>query len=217
MRLALISVLVFAGCDFGMDFDFDVDSKTITVASSPGELRVTGCATGGILGCSGAPAGVEMSIGLDGVWKLVPAHMPAPLELFPSRQFEIVVPPPYDDYVGVSLAGRATDIEQLPWFDIEWPEVVDRGDGPVPFRFLVYPDAAIEATMTSQCPNGAHVRGIAANTIADGKFSVPVDDAALVGACTHEVRITQTLDDYDRKIAIIHVSRTEIATFTSTD
>ena len=216
MRLALLAVLALVGC---RDLDFG-PSSSVSIASRPGSLEISGCANGSLLSCSTTDQGWvdKMQVGIDHVRLDVPAYKPAPFEWFSDREFELVVASPEDPIIWVRINSRATEVSELPWFDIDWAPEVHRGDGPIRLTFQVFPEAEIEVAMTSRCtghPEGS--RRSAALGGEDGRIDVPFD-ASLAGACVHDAQLTQTIRGHDDKLdAWVEVSRTETLAFTSSD
>ena len=215
MRLALIAVLMLVGC---RDVDFG-PSSSVAIASRPGTLEISGCANGSLLSCSTTDQGWvdKMQVGIDHVRLDVPAYKPQPFEWFPNREFELVVATPEDPIIWVRLNSRATEVSELPWFDIDWAPEVHRSHGPIRLTFQVFPEAEIVVAMTSRCagrPVGT--RSFEALGGEDGRLDLPLE--SLVGDCSHDAQLTQTIRGHDDKLdAWVEVSRTETLAFTSSD
>ncbi len=215
MRLTLIAVLALAGCQVDLG-----PSSSVSIASSPGTLDIRGCANGNLLSCTTTDQGwVDvMQVGIDHVRFDVPAYKPKPFEWFPDREFQLVVATPEDPVIWVRVNSRATEIGELPWFDIDWAPTVRRADGPIRLAFQVFPEATIGVSVTSRCAGRPEqTRHFEALGGEDGRVDVPFD-TSLVGACVHDAQLSQTIRAVDDKLdAWVEVSRTETLAFTSSD
>lgn len=219
MRAALAAVLVLplTGC---FDFDLDFTGQSIAIASRDFQLTISGCANDGLLGCGdGGGAGGRMEAVLDGATRLVPAYEPAPLELFPSRGFQLTVPSPDDPDVKVILNGQGVHVEELPWFDLELarPGIARRAAGPARLVFDAFRDARVEAVMTTHC--GSRMTEsfdtIDPTHVGDGFVDVAFDNPTFDGDCTHELRVTQTVSVDNHVDIWLTSARTVRQTFSS--
>jgi len=214
MRATAILVLVsVTGCD--LDF-IDFNGRSIKVASDSGRMVVSGCAQDGLLGCGDPPGSVGMVVVLDGVRQPVPAHVPAPLELFPDRGFELVTRSPVDPYFDVGFNLETVRLEELPWFDLDAPGQVDRGAGHVTLVFQGYRGATRKVELASMCGT-TPLSETFATLAGDGRLDVPLTNPAFHGMCTHDARLTQTILDPSggQLDASVEVARTEHVAFSS--
>jgi hypothetical protein len=217
MRAAAAAVLVVVsvtGCDLELELDFN--GSSIQIASDSGRMVVSGCAHDGLLGCEDPPASVGMVIVLDGVRQAVPARVPAPLELFPTRGFELVTRSPVDPYFDVGFTGETISVEELPWFDLDAPASVHRGAGDVTLVFQVYPRAARRVELASMCGTTRLLETLT-KLAGDGRIDVPLTNPGFHGPCTHDASVTQTISGPSggQLDATLEVSRTEHASFSS--
>lgn len=212
----LLTVAALTGCD--VDIDLNLTSSSIQLASDSGNLIIGGCANDGFLGCGdGNGRGGHMEVVLDGVVRTVPAYVPKPLELFPTRGFELVVPSPEDPFVEVTINGASVRVEEMPYFEIQWPDAVRRSKGAPTFVFQAFRDARLDVALTSRCGEVEQFQTFAALGGEDGRIQIPLTDPVIQGDCSHEARLTQTVREDNEIGAILEVARTEHATFTSTD
>jgi hypothetical protein len=215
MRIALLSVLALTGCDF--DFDLDFTGRSVGLVSDYDRLTVTGCAVDGLLGCEDSPESFgRMDAVIDGELRPVPRRTPGAFELFPQHSFELTVPSPADPYIGLALDSTALTVEELPWFDLDAPAEVHRAAGAVTVRLSVFPKAAVEVALTSEC-NGRQQFETVEAVVDGGRMAIPLTNPAFEGACTHEVRVTQTVDPPSDTGIFVATSRIERAMITSTN
>ncbi len=215
MRAAVASILVLlAGC---FDFDLDFTGQSIAIASRDFQLTITGCANEGLLGCGDTQGGGKMEAVLDGVTRVVPRYQPAPLELFANRGFELTLPAPDDPDVKVILNGQGVHVAELPWFDLELvrPGLVNRAAGRVRLVFDGFRSAEVTAALTSHCGTRESFDEIAAEAIGDGFVEVALDNPTFTGDCTHELRVTQTVDVPNTIDVWLTSARTVHQTFSS--
>ena len=137
---------------------------------------------------------------------------------FPADEFEVTVPSPGDSTIGVGFDGRWVEVDELPWFDIEWSPVVARSAGSLRVTFQAFPDAAVAVDVTSQCGAARPFAHYGEPGGTAGRVDVPLTDPAYAGDCAHELRLTQTIARTSHGLdALIQVGRTEILTFSSTN
>ncbi len=215
MRIALLSLIALSGCDFDLDLDFS--GRSMGLVSDYDKLTVTGCAVDGLLGCEDAPETPgQMDAVIDGVRQSVPRRMPGTFELFPQHSFELTVPTPESPVVEVALDSTALTIRELPWFDLEAPEEVRRSAGSVQVRYFQFPKAVVQVALTSTCGGSEQFETFDA-LAEDGRMAIPLTNPAFVGVCTHELRITQTVDPPSDDGIFVETSRVERAVMTSSN
>ncbi|MBL0214546.1 MAG: hypothetical protein IPQ07_11725 [Myxococcales bacterium] len=212
---SVVSLGVLAGCD--LDFDFDLSGPEIKLVSDSGRLSIRGCSSAGLLGCDdgSSPAGA-MQAYVDGRWQVVPPYMPGGLSLFPDRSFELVVPSPEDPAVWVTLNGVSLRAEELPWFDLEVPAAAQRGQGSVGIVFQQYPKARIHVELMSRC-GARQLVELFDPEVKGGRFELPLTNPNLTGTCTHEVSLTQTIQEPNDSAISLRIARLERAPLTSSD
>ena len=217
VTMTVFSLIAVSGCDLDLALDFD--GPSIGLASDDGTLVISGCASDGLLGCADPqqPPVSRMDVVLDGVRVPVPAHVPAPFELFPSRSMELVTRSPDDPYIVIALGAREVTVEELPWFDLDAPASVHRSEGPVRLVFQAYRDASVELALTSMCGTTPQFQTFPVATGEDGRVDVPMTNPLFHGDCTHEARLTQTLAVANQLGASLSVGRTEHISFTSSN
>lgn len=205
MRAAwiLVAVVAAAGC---VAPDLDFSGRTFDLQSDTGTLTIDACAVSGLLACTSSTA-IFLAAVLDGVRTDLPARQPGVLELFPEYDHELVVPSPTDPNIALISAQASTTVEELPWFALDVP-VDPIARAPIDVTFQRYPDAVVAIELNTTCDDGtAHSQPF---TTTDDTirltFPTPTDPTS---TCTHELRVTQTLDVANDVNAIIHVGRLE--------